>query len=200
MISHKLTSNSYRLDIQSPNTQTHDSMTQFFLHDTSVVNNKEGNIEQEEDERRRRSKYSVLYTGYKETSSYNLLPGFSPVKSLMFSKCIFNLEKSNEEGHKIIKFSNNKTRSASSNNIGNYNPNNNDAINKSKVNSSLGQKLKANFAKNKIKDLKTPTQTENIVTHKFIRTKSPITQKMNKLHHKICKFIYLCLSNGELSR
>lgn len=54
---------------------------------------------------------------------------------------------------------------------------------------TLGKKLKANFEKNKIKNMENPANQETDV--KFKRDKSAITQGVNKLKDKICKLYHL---------
>jgi hypothetical protein len=54
---------------------------------------------------------------------------------------------------------------------------------------SLGVKLKAQFDRIKIKDLKTPEKLDNHVEEKFIRERSEITKNMEKLTREISKII-----------
>ena len=50
---------------------------------------------------------------------------------------------------------------------------------------SLGNKLKAQFDRIKLKDLKTPEKLESHVEEKFVREKSEITKNMEKLTREI---------------
>jgi len=54
-----------------------------------------------------------------------------------------------------------------------------------KLRTSLGNKLKAQFDKIKLKDLKTPDKLDNHVDEKFIRDKSGVTKEMEKLTREI---------------
>jgi hypothetical protein len=60
---------------------------------------------------------------------------------------------------------------------------------------SLGNKLKAQFDRIKLKDLKTPEKLENHVEEKFVREKSEITKNMEKLTREISKI--LCKIRGR---
>jgi len=56
---------------------------------------------------------------------------------------------------------------------------------------SLGVKLKAQFDRIKIKDLKTPEKLDNHVEEKFVRERSEITKNMEKLTREISKIFHL---------
>jgi hypothetical protein len=56
---------------------------------------------------------------------------------------------------------------------------------------SLGVKLKAQFDRIKIKDLKTPEKLDNHVEEKFVRERSEITKNMEKLTREISKIFNL---------
>lgn len=56
---------------------------------------------------------------------------------------------------------------------------------------SLGNKLKAQFDRIKLHDLKTPEKLECHVEEKFVREKSEITKNMEKLTREISDIIYL---------
>ena len=64
---------------------------------------------------------------------------------------------------------------------------------------SLGNKLKAQFDKIKLKDLKTPEKLESHVEEKFIREKSEITKNMEKLTREISKIIIMFRGRKLLS-
>ena len=57
---------------------------------------------------------------------------------------------------------------------------------------SLGNKLKAQFDRIQLKDLKTPEKLENHVDEKFVREKSEITKNMEKLTREISTFFINC--------
>ena len=64
---------------------------------------------------------------------------------------------------------------------------------------SLGVKLKAQFDRIKIKDLKTPEKLDNHVEEKFIRERSEITKNMEKLTREI-SILFLYFRGRKLLR
>lgn len=55
---------------------------------------------------------------------------------------------------------------------------------------SLGNKLKAQFDRIKLKDLKTPEKLDNHVEEKFVRERSEITKNMEKLTREISNILF----------
>lgn len=52
----------------------------------------------------------------------------------------------------------------------------------------LSQLVRANFEKNKIKNLENPNTQEIALENRYVRDKTPFTQELNNLKETICKF------------
>ena len=54
----------------------------------------------------------------------------------------------------------------------------------------LSHLVRANFEKNKIKNLENPNNQEIALENRYVRDKTPITMELNKLKEQICNFFY----------